>query len=290
MLEARRLTKTFGEHIAIDNVSLDVASGEVVGLLGRNGAGKTTTLSCIAGLLRPDRGSVAIEGADGVEKGWKARKQLGFAPQDIALYPGLTTRQNLDFFARIGGLQPRQAKDAVDEIAARLGLKDLLGRQVLSLSGGQRRFVHVASALIHRPRLVMLDEPSAGLDVEARVVLFDYLRGLAGEGAGILVSSHYVAEVERYCERAVLIHKGQILADAPIQELIRDRGESHVDILFDSETRRVAGDDAIGALAALDVRCRGKVQSVQVSRPSLEQVFLDLIGVTTNDELELDDV
>jgi len=282
MLEVRSLSKSFGSTNAISAVSFAIRPGELVGLLGRNGAGKTTTLSCVAGYLKPDAGSVVIS------KGAKRQnRDLGFAAQDLALYPTLTVEQNIDFAGRLGGLSLRASRAATAEVIVTLGLEGFSRRRTLTLSGGQQRLVHVACALVHHPEVIVLDEPTASLDVDARAALFEYLRRLATEGAAILVSSHYVTEVEQHCKRVVVIDQGHVLMDAPIDALIAEEADTHIEISFSDHRRVIADDDLFAVLSGLTDDEQQTLQSIEVSRPSLEQIFLRLVGVRRLSEPEL---
>ena len=220
MLRVEGVTKRYGGVTALDGVSLSVDAGEIVALLGANGAGKTTLLSLASGLRRPDQGVVAIGPRSEDPRTPATRRQIGFAPQELGVYPTITVASNLRFFAEVGGLRRAEAAARIDEVAAELGITDLLGRQAGGLSGGERRRVHVAMALVHRPGLVILDEPTAGVDVAARAGLVEMVRAIAKGGAAVVYSTHYLAEAEAFGGRVAVLHRGAKVADATVASLI----------------------------------------------------------------------
>ncbi|QGQ20668.1 ATP-binding cassette domain-containing protein [Cellulomonas sp. JZ18] len=207
------VTRRFGDVTALDDVSLRVEAGEIVGLLGPNGAGKTTLLSLLSGLRRPDAGTVRLFGGDPRDPA--ARTWLGTTPQETGLPETLKVREVVDFVAgHYAAPMPRA------EVLARFGLEDLADRQTGGLSGGQRRRLAVALSLVGRPRLVLLDEPTTGLDVEARHVLWDALRDYHRDGATVIVTSHYLEEIEALAERVVVVGGGRVLADDRLERVL----------------------------------------------------------------------
>jgi len=211
-LTVEDLRKSFGSTTALAGVDLEVAAGEVVALIGQNGAGKTTLISIVAALLRPDSGRVRIDGIDPGAQPRRARRRLGLAPQETGLYPVLSARENLRFLGSLAGLGKAELEQRVEEVAAAFALTSLLDRQAQILSGGQRKRLHVAMALMHRPSLLLLDEPTAGVDVEARVQLLATVRGLAAEGSAVLYSTHYLAEVGDLDASVAVLDGGRIVA------------------------------------------------------------------------------
>lgn len=293
-LTLRGVGKRYGAVQALDNVSLDVAEGEIVGLLGHNGAGKSTLMSLVAGLLRPDAGEIEVLGFSPTRDPRRARLRLGLAPQELGVYPPLTVRQNLRFFAELAGLRGRETRRRIEEVAEPLGLTDLLERRVARLSGGEQRRVHTAMALLHRPGLLLLDEPTAGVDVETRARLLAYVRELAAAGTAVCYSTHYLAEVEDLGASVAVLDRGRLVARGTIGDLVRDHGDGAVELTFSGTpppltvpwpvsraegVLRVHVEEphlaAPTVLAALGESARLLV-NLRVVRPSLESVFLRL--------------
>ncbi len=208
-----RVTRRFGDVTALDDVSLDIRPGEILGLLGPNGAGKSTVLSLLQGLRRPTTGVVRLLGAD--PSSAAARRALGSTPQETALPPTLRVGEVVDF---VGGHFPSRVPTA--ELAEEFGFTDLLRRQTGSLSGGQKRRVSVALAFVGRPRLVLLDEPTTGLDVDARRGLWDAVRRQHEAGATVVVTSHYLEEIEALAERVVVLAEGRVIADGSLASVV----------------------------------------------------------------------
>jgi ABC-2 type transport system ATP-binding protein len=296
LLDARDVRKAYGRTQALDGVSLTVRAGEVVGILGPNGAGKTTLVSIVAGTRRPDTGSVHVGGIDVVRAPQRARELVGFAPQDTGVYPTLTVRENLRFFAGLAGLRGRQLVHDIDSVAHALRLHELLDRRASQLSGGERRRLHTAIALVHRPRLVLLDEPTTGADVLTRADLLHFVRSLADAGSAILYSTHYLHEVEELDAHVVFIDHGRIVASGDVASLVQRHGASALRLTFDRTIPRAAcveGAVVDGAtvriptcepealVATLVPRLGADVaglRGIEVVRPSLESVFLTVTG------------
>jgi ABC-2 type transport system ATP-binding protein len=225
------LRKSYGSVDALAGVDLEVGAGEIVALLGPNGAGKTTLVSIVAALLRPDSGQVRVSGIDPHAHPQEARRHLGLAPQETGVYPVLSARENLRFFGGLGGLEESDLRRRVEEVAEAFELSPLLDRQAQTLSGGQRRRLHTAMALMHNPSLLLLDEPTAGVDVEARAHLMGVVRGLADAGAAILYSTHYLAEVEELNASVAILDRGRIIARDSLRSLIRSHGRPRIELV-----------------------------------------------------------
>ncbi|WP_103500279.1 MULTISPECIES: ABC transporter ATP-binding protein [unclassified Streptomyces] len=295
-LSLRGVHKRYGDTTALHDVDLRIAEGEVVGLLGHNGAGKTTLMSLTAGLLRPDAGDIEICGHSLRAEPHRARRHLGLAPQELGVYPPLTVRQNLRFFAELSGLRGREVRRRTEELAEPLGLGDLLDRGVGRLSGGERRRVHTAVALLHRPRLLMLDEPTAGVDVETRTRLIDFVRELAAGGTAVCYSTHYLAEVEALAADVAVLDQGRVIARGTLDDLVRRHGVGYVELTFtgpppaprlpwpvttEARTLRVRVDQphlAVPEILAALGDAAPQLLNLDVVRPSLESVFLRLTG------------
>src|SRR5579863_245558 len=220
LLEASGLRKSYGSRLALDGVSLAVKAGEVVGLLGPNGAGKTTTLSLLATLIEPDSGTVRIAGTIPSPRHYALRQRLGFVPQAIALYPSLSGLRNLELFARLHGIAKRRARSESMRVLEEVGLAERAHDPVAVLSGGMKRRLNLACGLVHRPDLLLLDEPTVGVDPQSREQILETVRRAANDGAAVVYSTHYMEEVERICGRALLIDHGKAVAAGTIAELI----------------------------------------------------------------------
>lgn len=211
MLELTGVTKHYKAYNAVEDISFSVDAGEVFGLVGPNGAGKTTTLSMIATLLKPDKGVILYNKEDIVRKPSAIKKHLGYIPQDIALYESLTGFDNLLFWGKACGAAKKAVLPAIDEICDMLSIdSELLKRPVETYSGGMKRRFNIAAALLHRPDIILMDEPTAGIDTETREVVSKVVRKLAGEGAMVLMVGHYQEEMQQVCDRICYMQQGRI--------------------------------------------------------------------------------
>jgi ABC-2 type transport system ATP-binding protein len=221
ILEVEHLVKKFGDFEAVKGVSFDVEEGEVFGLLGPNGAGKTTTISMLTGILPPTAGTARIGGYDIRTEMDRAKTLNGLVPQDLALYPTLSARANLEFFGRIYGLRGRDLKERVADVLRIVSLTERADQTIETFSGGMKRRVNIAAGLVHQPRLLFLDEPTVGVDPQSRNYIFESVLRLNRErGMSIIYTSHYMEEVELLCNRAAIIDQGQIVALDTIKNLI----------------------------------------------------------------------
>lgn len=220
MLEVDGLVKSFGGRTVVDDVSFTIAAGETYGLLGPNGAGKTTTISMVCGLLSPDAGTVRIDG-DVMDTGPCAAKSgVGLVPQDIALYPDLTARENLRFFARMRGLSRAEAASAVTDVLDAVGLADRADERIDTYSGGMKRRCNIGAALLHRPSLLILDEPTVGVDPQSRNAILDHVEQLRLHGTAVLYTTHYMEEAQRLCDRVGIMDEGRLIAEeTPTEDL-----------------------------------------------------------------------
>ena len=294
MLHVQGLRKAYGDVIALRGVDVDVARGEITCLLGPNGAGKTTLVSIVAGLRRPDAGVVEVDGLDATSRSVEVRRRIGLAPQDLGVYPVVSVRRNLELFGRLAGLRPRELRTRVDEVAEALRIGDLLERQAGTLSGGQKRRLHTAIALLHRPALLLLDEATTGADVETRAHILDLVRQLAAEGSAVLYSTHYLQEVEDLGAHVALLDAGTVIARGAVERLIAAHADPVVEMTFHTEVPDVAADgdatvdgqrvrvttpDPAAALASILPKLPpGALNTVEIVRPSLESVYLALTG------------
>ena len=245
MLEVRDLRKHFsdgrgGEVKALDGLSFSAAAGEALGVLGMNGAGKSTCLKILATLLRPDAGTVLLDGVDLLAKPEETRRLVGYLSCSTGLHRRLTPRETLEFFAGLYGLEEGEAKRRADELIARLGMGDFIDRPCGGLSTGQKQKVGIARALIHRPRLLILDEATSGLDVVARQSLLHLVAGLREEGRVMLYCSHHLEEIEAICPRLMIIHQGRSLGCGTAAEVLAENQADSLPTLFS----RLAGSQA----------------------------------------------
>jgi linearmycin/streptolysin S transport system ATP-binding protein len=309
VLECAGLRKRFGELEAVRGVGFRIESGETYGLLGPNGAGKTTTISMICGLLEPDDGEVLVCGAPLTVSSVREREAIGYVPQEIALYPDLTGRENLRFFGRLYDLPGPEAGRRAAEVLDVVGLAERADDRVRTYSGGMQRRLNIAVGLLHRPRLLVLDEPTAGVDPQSRNAILESVEVLAGEGLAVLYTTHYMEEAERLCTRVGIIDSGVLQAEGTSAELValvggRDRvrlagtgdlpaGAEACAGLVGVEATGITGDaielvvdGARGLLPEL-LRIADNagvaVHGVEVDEPDLEAVFLHLTGRALRD-------
>jgi ABC-2 type transport system ATP-binding protein len=219
VLAVTNLHKSFGAIRAVDGVSFDVEPGQLVGLLGPNGAGKTTTVSMIAGLVMPDQGAVSIGGAAVSGDRDPVKRRLGLVPQDLALYDDLTARANLRLFGSLYGLTRAVLNEAIDSVLRLVGLADRAGDRVKTFSGGMKRRLNLAAGLLHDPDILLLDEPTVGVDPQSRNAIFDNLEQLKSRGKALLYTTHYMEEAERLADRIVIMDHGHVLADDTLHGL-----------------------------------------------------------------------
>ncbi|MFI6823455.1 ABC transporter ATP-binding protein [Micromonospora sp. NPDC050187] len=271
MLEATDLVKRHGRVPALDGFTLHVRPGEIVGLVGHNGAGKTTFVDIVSGLVRLDAGRVRI----GTKSPREARGDVGTASQQIALYPSATVREHLRLFGRLSGLRGTALRVAIDEVVAAMRLAPFLDRQVGVLSGGQQRRSQAATALLHRPGLLLLDEPTAGADPETRQALLDVLRDRARQGAAIVYTTHYLPEVTELQATIGVAREGRIIARGNSEQLLAGlAGEVRLSLL--QQEIRVSTKNPAQTLVELLSGLREPVRSIDVRNPSLDNLYRSL--------------
>ena len=276
MLTLTGVRKRFGETQAVDGLSLTINRGEVLGLLGPNGAGKTTAIRMAVGLLMPDEGSVDLAGV-GSPRSSVGRGKIGLAPQSIALYDDLTARENLEFLGCLHGLSRADRRARSSEILERIGLADRAAHRVGTFSGGMKRRLNLGAAIVHRPALLMLDEPTAGVDPHSRNALFDVVEALKADGVTVLYTTHYMEEAQRLCDRVAIMDHGRLLALDTVEGLLARYGGKTV--LFaerSGEEERIESDNPVADLAKMLER--GDVTGVRMKRADLESVFLAMTG------------
>ncbi len=309
VLECRGLRKTFGDLVAVDDVSFCISPGETYGLLGPNGAGKTTAISMVTGLLERDAGQVLVDGRTMTTTSVGVKALCGYVPQEVAIYPDLTARENVRFFASLYGLRGPGAHQRVEEILDTIGLRERGGDQVKKYSGGMQRRLNIGIGLLNRPRLLILDEPTVGVDPQSRNAILESVESLASAGMAVLYTTHYMEEAQRLCDRVGIIDRGRLQAEGTSSELVAlvgERDRVHVDASGDLAAaaracaairgvqRAAVADSAIDVIAehggALlpqlleTVAAAGAhVSSVELTEPNLEAVFLHLTGRALRD-------
>jgi ABC-2 type transport system ATP-binding protein len=297
-LEIDSLVRRFGQVTAVDGISLELRAGECFGLLGPNGAGKSTLIRCIVGRAIPDAGRVSVFGSQAGSV--DARAALGWIPQELALYPRLTCKENLAAFGRYHGLSGDKLRESVAWCLDWAALADRAGDLEKNLSGGMKRRLNMAAGIIHRPRIVLMDEPTVGVDPQSRNRIFEMIEALRGEGAAIIYTTHYMEEAERLCDRVAIIDHGRIIALGSNEELIHGAFASRSQVMarFDgppadvsSWVERHAGrlvdgsaeftiDHSTQIAGLLDDAAKAGLELLDVTlrRPNLESVFLHLTG------------
>jgi len=308
-IEIKNLKKSFGDLQAVQDVSFHADSGEVLSLLGPNGAGKSTTISMLSGLLAPTGGDASIMGHSVVREPEAAKKSLGVVPQDIALYPDLSARENLVFWGKMYGLRGAVLKQRVDEVLEIIGLTDRQKDHVGKFSGGMKRRVNIGAALLHKPAVIIMDEPTVGIDPQSRRHILDNVKELNRQGMTVLYTTHYMEEAAELSDHIAIMDKGKVIAYGTHDELIKLVGEeTRIDITINAEGGKVleawravegvARIDALdGTLTALvddsnrvlprlfDAASKVgvRITSVDIQEPNLETVFLHLTGRALRD-------
>lgn len=268
MLEASNLSKRYGPLLALNGFDLTVARGEIVGLVGHNGAGKTTFAHIVSGLLKPDGGQVRING----RAPRSARGALGFAPQELALYPDVTVAETLRLFGGLAGLRHKALDAAVEEIAADLHLAKLLDRRVGVLSGGQQRRTQAAAAMLHHPAVLLLDEPTAGVDPETRQALLDTVKAHAARGAAVVYTTHYLPELAELGATIAVAKAGRVIARGTAATLLKDL-PGEVRLTLGDEELRVSTTDPAATLTELLRTAGAPVRAVDLRQPSLDDLY-----------------
>jgi linearmycin/streptolysin S transport system ATP-binding protein len=303
------LRKRFGQRLAVDGIGFEIGRGETYGLLGPNGAGKTTTISMVCAILRRDDGDVFIDG-EALDPGRTGLKSaIGYVPQELAIYPDLSARENLSFFGKLYGLGGSALRTRVDEVLSIVDLADRADERTDRYSGGMKRRLNIAIGLLHRPRLLVLDEPTVGVDPQSRNAILTSVEALASEGMAILYTTHYMEEAERLCDRVGIVDEGRMIAEGTRRELVSlVGGLDRVGLVatgdLEAAAATVLGLDGVtearpsdGRIDLLVVEARNRlpgileaisgdgvtIRSVEVVEPDLESVFLYLTGKALRD-------
>jgi len=310
LLEVKELSKSYGNIKAVGGISFEIQKGEIFGLLGPNGAGKTTTISMLSCLIKPDSGDAFVDGCSILKDSMEVKKRIGVVPQDVSLYPTLSAQENLVFFGEMYGLTGSKLREKVDEVLEIVGLKDRRKEAINKYSGGMKRRINIAVGLLPSPKLLILDEPTVGVDPQSRTNILETLKELNKEGLTILYTSHYMEEVEFLCHRIAIMDLGKIIAIGSLNELRLLVGER--DLLRISTANEISKDlvetvkkiPDVSEARVLDesieiltlhgrkllpqiIEIFGdagiKIKSVEVKEPNLESVFLHLTGKELRD-------
>ncbi|USG66601.1 ABC transporter ATP-binding protein [Brevibacillus ruminantium] len=309
VLEIRNLTKKFGDFVAVDNMSLNVREGEIFGFLGANGAGKSTTINMIASLLRSTKGEIILLGKNIAKNSKFAKMNTGIVPQDIAIYEDMTAYENVSFFAGLYGLRGALLRERTEEALAFVGLGDKLKSFPKNFSGGMKRRLNIACAIAHRPKLMIMDEPTVGIDPQSRNYILNSVRKLNEMGCTIIYTSHYMEEVEEICTRIAIVDHGKIIAEGTKEQLestITDSKEIWIGIKANEElpleglktiqgvtavrqeenTIKIVSKAEINNLNRIIqqlIKDQVEIRSVEEQAPNLESVFLTLTGRNLRD-------
>jgi ABC-2 type transport system ATP-binding protein len=304
VIEVQNLQKQYGDVRAVEDVSFAAKPGQIFGLLGPNGAGKSTTIGCISGLLEPSAGRVKVLGHDVVLEPQAAREQLGVVPQELALYEDLSATENLRYWGAAYGLRGAELRQRVQETLAAIGLLDRAVERVKQFSGGMKRRLNLGCGIVHRPRVLLLDEPTVGVDPQSRVRLLELVREQVAGGACVLYTTHYMEEAEALCDEIAVVDHGRIIAAGSLAELRKMVGESDilrctghfkpepmraalahlagVEVLqADPDCLRIAAPEAsrkLPELFAALAASGAEVRETTLTRPSLESLFIKLTG------------
>jgi len=303
------LWKSYAETLALQGLTFEISRGEFFGLLGPNGAGKTTTIGLLSGLIEPSRGHISIDGFDLFSRPMEAKARLGLVPQSFALYPTLCARDNLVFFGRIYGLKGKRLKERMARVLEIVELTDRANQTVATFSNGMKRRLNIAAGLLHEPEILILDEPTVGVDTQSRNAILESINSLNKSGVTVLYTTHYIEEAQRLCDRVAVIDQGKIIAlDSPAH-LIRDLGKGMIRMEFntgiddklldqmkriglvivvDDQKRRIHietdhTDQASKELLELMKTRDGLLKTLDISEPNLETVFIHLTGRNLRD-------
>lgn len=304
LLNINHITKKFNNKIVLDNLSFHVNEGEILGILGPNGAGKSTSFNIITGLLKPDSGKVYFTDKENNTNIKKYKSSIGVVPQDISLYEGMTINENLRFLGKLYGVRGKYLSEKVDRLVDEMKLTDKNNSEVGNLSGGMKRRVNIAAALVHSPKLVIMDEPTVGIDPQSRNVVWDIIKNLKNKNISVIVTSHYVDEIERLSDRVLIIDSGKVIAEGTVESLIEKYCESKtyniefyennnlmakeikeiVDVqsinIYESSIKIKTSKDVniIENIVKIASRNNTDIKNIDVKRPGLEDVFFNLTG------------
>ena len=284
-LEAKNLVKTYGDFVAVNEVSLAIQDGEILGLLGPNGAGKTTFISMITGLLEPSSGTVTVDGLALQADTNAVKAKLGLVTQELALYPTLSARDNLSFFGSIYGLGGKDLRERVDAVLELVELTERAGEAIETYSGGMKRRINIAAGLLHQPELLILDEPTVGVDPQSRNAIFEDVEALNRGGVTVIYTTHYMEEAQRLCHRVAIIDEGQIIALDTPAALIRGLGGGILVLGLDDpesgpgQERVQAVQDRVAELPAVKSASRDDGH-LKIETHRFQEALMDILDIT----------
>jgi len=284
-LQIENLVKSFGARRALDSVSLELREREILGLLGPNGAGKSTLVRTIMGRVSPDSGSVRIAGRAAPAGDTESRREVGVVPQEIALYPLLTIRENLGVFGRYYGLGGTALEGSIDKALQWAGLADRAADVTKTLSGGMKRRLNIAAGVLHDPRILLLDEPTVGVDPQSRERIYEMIESLRERGVSIIYTTHYMEEAERLCDRIAIIDHGRIIAGGTQEELVAQTIGSAREIVLDCGT---APGEAAAALVACGASIDGARIVIRTEKPA--ETMVEVLAVAAKNALPIRDL
>ena len=309
IVKIENLVKKYGDITAVSGISLEIEKGEIFGLLGPNGAGKSTTISMLSGLLKPTEGKILINDKDVIKHPMEAKKVLGLVPQDIALYPTLTALENLNFWGRMYGLSGKLLKERTSEVLTIAGLEERKNEKIQGYSGGMKRRINIAAALLHRPEILIMDEPTVGIDPQSRNHILESVKKLNATGMTVIYTSHYMEEIEYLCRRIGIVDHGKLMALGDKDELKMSLGKdeelelelSMVTPTVEEKIKAVTGvkkisvedrkiivisdgnnelvQNIISSISKLNI----KIISINIKEVNLESIFLNLTGRALRD-------
>lgn len=271
VIEIRDLVKKYGNNIAVDNINLSIDEGEIYGLLGPNGAGKSTTINMLCSLLKPNSGSLKIFGVDVQEHNMDVKKKIGLVPQNVAIYKDFTAYENVKFFGELYGLRGNKLKESVNKALEFVGLLDVAKDQAKSFSGGMVRRLNIACAIVHEPKLIIMDEPTVGIDPQSRNHILNAVKTLNKNGTTIIYTTHYMEEAENLCSKIGIIDKGKIIVEGSTDEL--------KSMVSDKKTLQIRVDDVY----KLEIENIKKIKGVS-------EIIIDQNCLTINTQKEINNL
>jgi len=307
MVKVNNISKSFGELKAIDNLSFSIKKGEIFGLLGPNGAGKSTLINMMSAILKQDDGQVIINGSDILEHTQLCKHQIGVVPQEISLYGEFSAIDNLVFWGKLYQIPRKELDRRIDEILELIGLRDRKNDLIKTYSGGMKRRINIAAALLHKPDILFMDEPTVGVDPQSRNSIFELVEKLNSSGITVVYTTHYMEEVERLCNRIAIIDKGRIIAQGTTNELKEKSGiAQYIEIEFESITKKqhkelekliglqchleesvvlieAEGNQHLSNIISVCFKCNLLIRDIQIKKANLEAIFLKLTGKQLRD-------